>query len=170
MDTRNTKRQMAEFLKRKPGQRGTPGRAPRKQLCSRYAQRLRNKKKTKTSSDISAREGPSMEQSSMEPLVRESPSRESSSNEFPLIKQEHPENQLQIRQDQNGNSFEIPNPTINPNPAEENPNEKEVQVYPSQSDVQTQTEVPYDRGFCDLDCRYIMTGVLCNPFCRFTPK
>ena len=48
--------------------------------------------------------------------------------------------------------------------------DQKIQAYSSENDVQTQTPVPNENGFCDKQCPFIMTGQFCGPFCRFTPN
>lgn len=156
METRNIKRnQLKKIQETKLDKRRIGGHPQRKQLCSRRAQALKNQQKK------------------LPPIkMKISRSHRILPSEPNQLKQEPPDqNQLQIQIDENNDAQPKTTQTNNkPASEEEPPNAKKIQVYPSNSDVQTQTQVPNDIGFCDRNCPYIMTGMLCNPFCRFTPN
>ena len=144
MDTRNVKRNFT-YQKRKQGQRSTGGRAPRKSLSTMSSRQKKSSKSIPKFKMIDKRPNVDLSQS----------------GNFQL----EDNTTKQIATDISKRNTSIQN--LEP---EKTTKDQKIQAYSSENDVQTQTPVPNENGFCAINCPYIMTGMLCGPFCRFTPN
>ena len=144
MDTRNVKRNFT-FQKRKQGQRSTGGRAPRKSLSTTSSRRKNSSKSIPKFKMIDKRPKLDSNQSQQFQLQDESTSLTVKNGPKDKTTNQNLESQIKTK-------------------------DQKIQAYSSENDVQTQTPVPNENGFCDKNCPFIMTGMLCGPFCRFSPN